>query len=305
MVVLAHLSDPHLGPLQIARFSELISKRAIGFLNWHRRRRSIHRAEVLAALVADLQAQKPDHVAVTGDLVNLSLEAEFAPARLWLDALGAPDHVTVIPGNHDAYVRATAEHSYRHWDEYMRGDMPGQPRFPFLRRRGKLALIALSSGVPTGYFMASGKLGRAQLAAAAEMLDAAARENLFRVVLVHHPPRSKPANYFKRLIDGPAFRRMIARHGAELILHGHDHVHSVQWVRAPRGAVPAVGVPSASATTDHDEDPAAYNLYTISGEPGAWRCEAVSRGTREDVAGVVELSRRVLVAQETSNGRPT
>jgi 3',5'-cyclic AMP phosphodiesterase CpdA len=294
MFLLAHLSDPHLGPLQIARFSELISKRAIGFLNWHRNRRGIHRAEVLAALVADLQAAKPDHVAVTGDLVNLSLEAEFAPARQWLDKLGEPDHVTVIPGNHDAYVRATAEHSYRHWDEYMRGDVPKQPRFPFLRRRGPVALICLSSGVPTGLFMASGKLGHEQRAALAEMLVATEREGLFRVVLIHHPPRSSRANHFKRLIDGRAFRAVLKQHGAELVLHGHDHVNSLQWVDGPRGKIPAVGVPSASATSDHAEDPAGYNLYAIGGEPGAWRCEAVSRGIDEEQAGLIETGRQVL-----------
>jgi 3',5'-cyclic AMP phosphodiesterase CpdA len=300
MFLLAHLSDPHLGPLQIARFSELISKRAIGFFNWHRNRRNVHRAEVLAMLVADMQGAKPDHVAVTGDLVNLSLEAEFAPARLWLDTLGAPDGVTVIPGNHDAYVRATAEHSYRHWDEYMRGDTPKQPRFPFVRRRGPVALICLSSGVPTGLFMASGKLGGEQLAALAEMLAATERDGLFRVVMVHHPPRSSRANHFKRLIDGRAFRATIAQYGAELVLHGHDHVNSLKWIEGPRGAVPAVGVPSASATTDHAEDPAGYNLYAIDGRPGAWRCEAVSRGLRDEQAIFVETSRQVLLGPSAS-----
>lgn len=295
MFLLAHLSDPHLGPLQIARFSELVSKRAIGFLNWHRRRRGIHRAEVLAAIVKDLQASQADHVAVTGDLVNLSLEAEFAPARLWLDALGPAEKVTVIPGNHDAYVRATAEHSYRHWDEYMRDDTPRQPRFPFLRRRGPVALIGLSSGVPTGFFMASGRLGDDQLAALADLLAAAEKEGLFRVVLVHHPPRSRRMNHFKRLIDGRAFRRLLADRGAELVLHGHDHVHSLLWLAGPRRRIPAVGVPSASATFHTDEDPAAYNLYAIAGEPGAWRCEAISRGISEGHDGLVELSRRVLI----------
>jgi hypothetical protein len=55
-------------------------------------------------------------------------------------------------------------------------------------------------------------------------------------------------------------------------------------------------VPSASASTDHAEDPAAYNLYSIGGEPGAWRCEAVSRGIRgDDEPGVIELKRRLLI----------
>ncbi len=38
MFVLAHLSDPHLGPLPRARMRELASKRMLGFVNWRRGR---------------------------------------------------------------------------------------------------------------------------------------------------------------------------------------------------------------------------------------------------------------------------
>src|SRR5438034_11617851 len=105
MFVLAHLSDPHLAPLPRLRPLELLSKRGLGYINWLRKRRSIHRADMLAALVADLKARAPHHIAVTGDLINLSLSSEFAPARDWLGALGDPRDVTVVPGNHDSYVR--------------------------------------------------------------------------------------------------------------------------------------------------------------------------------------------------------
>ena len=101
MFVLAHLSDPHLGPLPTPRLSELIGKRATGFLNWRRKRQLIHRGDVLTRIVADLQAQMADHIAVTGDLVNLSLAGEYAPARAWLASLGSPRDVTLVPGNHD------------------------------------------------------------------------------------------------------------------------------------------------------------------------------------------------------------
>src|SRR4051812_31501957 len=94
MFKLAHLSDPHLAPLPRPNPRELLSKRGLGYINWLRKRRSIHRPEVLAALVADLKAQTPDHIAVTGDLVNLSLTSEFAPARVWLETLGNPHDVT-------------------------------------------------------------------------------------------------------------------------------------------------------------------------------------------------------------------
>ena len=118
---LAHLSDPHIPPLPSARLRDLAGKRALGYLNWTRNRHKYHRRDVLDALVADLKAQRPDHIAVTGDLVNLALEAEFTPAAAWLESVGAPQQVTVIPGNHDAYVRATKHRFAGTFADYLRG----------------------------------------------------------------------------------------------------------------------------------------------------------------------------------------
>src|SRR6185503_2826558 len=168
---LAHLSDPHLPPLPRARLTELTGKRALGYLNWTRNRRKYYRREVLDALVVDLQGQAPDHIAVTGDLVNLALEAEFAPAQEWLASVGTPDLVTAIPGNHDAYVRATRHRFVQAFGDYVAGDDgSGDHSYPFLRRRGPVALIGLSSAVPTAPFMATGTLVRAQLDALEKIL---------------------------------------------------------------------------------------------------------------------------------------
>ena len=81
---LAHLSDPHLPPMPAVRLRDLLGKRALGYLNWTRNRHKVHRREVLDALVADVKAQAPDQIAVTGDLVNLALAAQVAPSRAWL-----------------------------------------------------------------------------------------------------------------------------------------------------------------------------------------------------------------------------
>jgi 3',5'-cyclic AMP phosphodiesterase CpdA len=80
MFRLAHLSDPHLGSLPRPRLSELAGKRALGFFNWHRKRRALHQEDVLAQLILDMRSFKPDHLAITGDLINLSLEKEFRRA---------------------------------------------------------------------------------------------------------------------------------------------------------------------------------------------------------------------------------
>src|SRR6266568_7602382 len=154
---LAHLSDPHLPPLPAPRLADLAGKRALGYLNWTRNRRKVHKRDVLDALVSDMQAQAPDHIAVTGDLVNLAMEAEFAPARAWLDGVGPPDRVTTIPGNHDAYVRATTHRFGETFAPHLASD-DGSVGFPGVRRRGPLALISLSSAVPTPPLMATGTL---------------------------------------------------------------------------------------------------------------------------------------------------
>ena len=291
MFVLAHLSDPHLPPLPKPRPRELLSKSGLGYINWLWRRRLIHRAEVLAALVADLKCRAPDHIAVTGDLVNLSLSNEFAPALAWLGGLGDPRDVTLVPGNHDCYVRSAAGFAERHWADFMRGDL-GES-FPFLRRRGPLALIGLSTSLPTPPLAATGLLHGDQIARLGELLAKLKREQAFRVILIHHPP-VEGANYFRRLTNAAALRDVLREHGAELVLHGHHHEASLHWLPGPQIRVPVAGVPSASGAPDRHDEPAGYNLYEIEGAWGAWRCTMVSRGWRG--GGFTEVKRQALFA---------
>src|SRR5215510_8125602 len=296
MFVLAHLSDPHLGPLPAPRWRELLGKRATGYVNWRRKRHLTHRGEVLSRIVADLKAQAADHIAVTGDLVNISLAGEYAPARAWLASLGPPHDVTLVPGNHDLYVRTAAQYPRLSWSDYMRAD-DGDPSvdvpFPFVRRRGPLALIGLSSAVPTAPFLATGRLGSGQIDRLAAALDRCDREGRFRVVLIHHPPLSKPSRRFKRLVDGAELRTVLARHGAELVIHGHDHEHALIALAGPLRPIPVVGVPSASEAPP-GKHCAGYNLYRIEGRDGQWRCEAIWRSLARDGEAIVETRRIVL-----------
>ena len=78
--LLAHVSDPHIGPLPPIPLRHLLNKRLTGVLNWHRARSDIHNMAVLDKVLGDMLDQKPDHIALTGDLVNVGYEDEFPHA---------------------------------------------------------------------------------------------------------------------------------------------------------------------------------------------------------------------------------
>ena len=268
--LLAHLSDAHIGPLPRPRTRDLLGKRITGFVNWRKRGR-LHDMAVLAAVVADLHAQAPDHVAMTGDILNLGLPSEFPFARAWLETLGTVDDVSFVPGNHDAYVRSSLPHlaaTFAPWVTEV-GTVDGMPfAFPYLRRRGPLALIGLTSAIPTAPLLASGSLGPAQREGLARLLDETAAAGLVRVVMIHHPPHLTGAKRGRGLRDAAAFEAVIARHGADLVIHGHNHRTSVAHLMGPGGPVPVVGVPSCSAIPGSHGHLAAYHLYRFAPRPG-------------------------------------
>ena len=287
MFTLAHLTDPHLGPLPPIRLGELMNKRVLGYLSWTRRRHKIHRPEVLEALAGDLRALAPSHLAITGDITNISLPGEFENALTWFQTLGEPHAVSVIPGNHDAYVEMPWQQSLAHWRDYMTSDdgngdvrhPEGHGHFPFVRRRGEVALIGLSSACPSPPTFATGRLGQGQLARLAGALEAAGREGLFRVVLVHHPPSPTAIKRRKCLTDGTELCAVIAELGAELILHGHDHSFAQEQIAGPQGEVPVFGLPSASAVSGTERHPVShYQTYRITRNGAAWRISVSVRG---------------------------
>lgn len=275
---LAHLSDPHVGPILNPRLRELAGKRLTGYFNYRRGRHLIHDMGMLERITADMLDHTPDHVALTGDLVNIGLESEFVTAQRYVERIGAPDFVSVIPGNHDAYVRSSFRYMSATASPWMADDGADTASFPYVRRRKGVALIGLSSGVPTAPLLASGALGAVQMAAFRKALHALGTEGLFRVVMIHHPPVTNGASFGRGLRDASAFEAAIRAEGAELVIHGHNHRHSVHRIKGPDGDVPVVGVASASAVPGSPKHMAAWHLYEISGKPGAAKVSMRVRG---------------------------
>lgn len=300
---LAQITDVHLPP--VLSFKPWIwnLKRSVGMLNWVRNRRDLHLASVAAEIAADAKAQQPDHFAITGDLATLGLPGEFQTGLDWLATLGDVSRISLVPGNHDIYTKGCDVMCLREWAAYMRSDAwglevrDGAEDFPYVRRVGRLGIVAINSAVPTRLFVASGRIGQRQMDLLPGILDRIKADGLIRVVLIHHPPLRHQAPQRRALEDAGAFTALLQKHGADLVLHGHNHRDSLEWTPQDGGQrIPVVGLATGSTGREHRHEPLGrYNLYRISGEPGSSRIELITRGLESTAGKVVELRRQVLV----------
>jgi 3',5'-cyclic AMP phosphodiesterase CpdA len=261
----------------------------LGYLSWELRRKHVHRADVLQALTEDAVSRDFDHTVVVGDLTNIALPGEFPAALSWLRSLGDPARVSVVPGNHDAYVSLPWEPTIATWRDYMTADGGVQSdvcdahTFPWVRLRDRIALVGVNTAVATWPFLATGEVGEQQSLQVEQALRELGTAGHFRVVLIHHPPIDSLTKWRKRLTDSARFQAVIARTGAELILHGHTHNSTVAWMPGPVGAVPVVGVTSSSCDgSENTAFAARYNVYRIDGEAPDWRIELEPHGWQRD-----------------------
>ncbi|MCQ8240189.1 metallophosphoesterase family protein [Rhizosaccharibacter radicis] len=284
---LAHLSDPHL-PLPVPALRHLTLKQVMARASWRRKRGRTHGGRTLELLLGDIRGMQPDHLVVTGDITNLGSKGESLAAIPWLEALGSPDAVSLVPGNHDRLVPA-ADAGCRDWQRWTTGD-DGRAGWPFRRDRGPVALIGLDSAVATPPGMASGRVGERQIDALEVMLSAAGRAGMFRAVLIHHPPILGPGGHRKALTDRAALAACLQRSGAELVLHGHHHAGRLRFLQGPHGVTTVSGVPSASAGAGAREA-AGWHLHSIARRPGGWWIATEARRVDHE-AGAMRVAGR-------------
>lgn len=296
-VRLAHCSDLHLLSHDGARWLDLANKRWIGAMNLVSNRGRHYHVEAFDDMVADLNALGAggaggvDHVLCTGDVTNLALRQEFEFARARFDRLAlGPAGVTVIPGNHDAYVAEGVPLFAELFAPFAAGD-PGwewQPpeaapdagpeaatnepddlRWPIVRIRGELALIGTSTSRATPWFTAYGRVGAGQLARLRRVLLDPRLAGKVRVVAIHHPPAGKRAqSRIRGLRDHAAFADVIAEAGADLIVHGHEHRDMTESLAGPAGAVPVRGIVSGTYFHNKPDRVARYRIFDlVPGQP--------------------------------------
>ncbi|HEX3343012.1 MAG TPA: metallophosphoesterase, partial [Polyangiaceae bacterium] len=260
---IAHFSDLHLLSLDGVHPRRFLNKRLTGWLNLRLKRGSIHRSAYVRAIAREIARLDVEHVVVTGDLTNLALESEFElvcdlfEKDLALD----PSRVTIAPGNHDLYTRGalTSRRFARYLAPYLVSDLPelavdaGGGRFPVVKLRGEVAIVALSSAVPRLPLVAAGEVGLPQLAALARILAHPEVTRRTVLVAVHHPAVhewSRVKTYVEGLRDAPALLGHLRRLPRGMVLHGHLHRRIQRAVPTDAGHLLQVGATSASLHHD-------------------------------------------------------
>ena len=226
---------------------------------------------MLEWLTAAVRDEDPVQILVTGDLVHVGLPQEIEAAARWLRALGPPERVMVVPGNHDLYARDSWPAMARSWRPYLTRAHPDEPGSPFPLRRdinvdgGSVCLVGLSSAIPSPLFMAYGRLGREQTQRLDDVLTQAEG---FRCVLVHHPPLPAMMGWRKGLLDAQRLEAVLARRGADLIVHGHVHRNVSH---SGPGGVRIYG--TASASSGSVASVAAYRSFDVTLRDDTWQVD--------------------------------
>ncbi len=269
MFRIAHISDLHIPPLPPVSVRQLAGKRLLGLFSWHYKWKFEHRPAVLKALLAHLQDQEPDHICVTGDITFTTLPAEVDLAADWFSRLADPQQISLIPGNHDAYVAGALDYALEKWSRWMRDD-EGHPGFPYLHRRGPVDIVGLSSAVATAPAISSGRIGSLQLEKTEALLSRIKTSKRPSLLLIHHPPQEGAASARRALSDRKKLQEVLVRFPVDLVLHGHLHYPTRATLNGPSGPIPVLGAASAS-TIGNRKSVAHYHIIDMETAAGQAR----------------------------------
>ncbi len=189
MAFIAHVSDLHVGALAFYQ-------------------------DLLITVINEINEMKPDVTIITGDITENGYYIEFEKAAEYLDIIESP--MLVIPGNHDA--RHVGDQGFSEIIKKRCGTLN-------LKDKG-IKVIGLDSSEPD---LDYGKVGRAQQEFMENELANAKKNNLYKIIALHHHiiPVPKTGRERNVLSDAGDILQSIIDGGANLVLSGHKHMPHV------------------------------------------------------------------------------
>lgn len=259
---IAHVSDVHMLDPRPSRSRSGYSM-SIRFLSVGRPLDPASRAKKLARAMACVARSEAQHVVISGDLTEIGSPEEFEVfAEAIHDSGIAPDRITLVPGNHDAYSSPNA------WRAALDG-----PLRPFARTsagapsvvvdRGDVCFVPVDVSRHQPVTRSAGELDDAQ----AERLERLALDPAFRgralVLVAHHPPFSHSLTAYQwmnGMRGGARIMALLAR--AQNLYAMHGHLHYVVDRVIDLGKARIFGAP---AIVDDVDGQARVRLYDVRG----------------------------------------
>ncbi len=257
---IAHLSDVHMLAARPGR-SRAPYDLSTRFVSIGRRLDPRSRSRKLARAIGAAEKAGASHFVFSGDLTEMGAPEEYeAFAEVLHETKIAPERVTLVPGNHDAYSGADA------WKKAMEGPLaafaptsasePGR-----VVDLGEIALLPLDVALHQPVTRSSGEL----TADAADALEHRLRDPALRhkalVVVQHHPPYPHAASLWQ-WIDGlrgwARSMELLGRFPRAHVLHGHLHYAIDRIVTLGRSRV--FGAP---AVVDDPSHVARVRIYDL------------------------------------------
>lgn len=282
MFYLAHISDIHLTPMPKIRWWQLFNKRITGYLNLKFNRK--HNRNYLDRVLLSVLNHKVDHLVISGDIVNLATKAEFLNAKLWLQNILKKIPIALTLGNHDAYLIGSLKTACENFSAFLQSDIEQKNYFPNVKLNNNIAIINISTAIASPPFFAIGYFSKKQARMLSDILTICAEQNLFRIINMHHPPFKKSVAWHKRLWGAKNFTKAVKIAGAELILHGHTHKASLNYLND----IPVLGIGSCSKPCSTNAN---YNLFAIDRIDDKWHCSLERYGA--DFKGGIALKLRM------------
>ena len=191
MKKLLQISDPHFGTVQ---------------------------PQVMRALEALADAQRPDVLVLSGDITQRAKISQFAQARAFCDRLAIPQMLS-LPGNHDVPLFNLYQRLFQPYARYLRyfgPDLEPVLSIPWL------SLIGVKT--TRRWRHKNGEISAAQIERVLQKLRLSGPVQL-RVVVVHQPVHvPRPEDEHDRLRGWEPAVRAWAAAGADIVMGGHIHL---------------------------------------------------------------------------------
>ena len=261
-----HISDLHFHTYP-QNFQECKSKRILGMGNLFFRRAKQYPLERAKLLVEQIQQLKWDHLVISGDLTQLSLERGFSLARETLEPLlKDPERVTIIPGNHDRYVKQSGGKDY--YQQYF-GEFFGDGEIHVRKLNSDWVIVGWDSAHPNDWLTASGTVRRSTIQATENLLSSFPEKTRF--IIVNHYPLTFPdgwkVDHFHELYNLVPVRNWILRH-PNIRLYLHGHIHRNWQHRLSRNSAPELLLLNSASSTSrlHPGQKSSFHQIDLSGD---------------------------------------